>query len=149
VQIVTPYPRTPLTEEIRRRYGIRDEDLSRYNSRNLVWNHPRLAPEELTEIQQWANRQLHDSRRALRTLEKVMIYDATRRVSSSGVRRLVQGLLAGSRSERQREGVRSTRAWARAGWYAYEESPRDAGASRPFPQRPATRSEPRRLPIWG
>lgn len=137
VQVLTPYPRTKLRESIDRQHGITDRNLSHYNSRNLVWNHPHLTPEKMKELQLWANRKLFTSSRALRTLSKVFLHDcSSRKLTLQGVRRIVRGTVAGTASgiyKSNRAGVAGTRAWGRRGWDAYEQvsTPRVAPAPQP------------------
>jgi radical SAM superfamily enzyme YgiQ (UPF0313 family) len=40
ITIVTPHPRTQLWDELDSKYGIFEKDLSRYDTKHLVWNHP-------------------------------------------------------------------------------------------------------------
>jgi len=51
VCILTPFHGTKLWEELSG-YGIRDEDLSRFDGKHLVWNHPNFEPDELEAILQ-------------------------------------------------------------------------------------------------
>jgi hypothetical protein len=123
VQVLTPYPLTQQRDTIVLRYGIHDPDLSHYNSRNLVWNHPHISPAEMRRLQDCANRKLSSSRRALRTLRKFSVFCGTNHPNFEGLR-LVSGTF--SRASRQlhrnyRKGIHGARQWAQVGWYAYEE----------------------------
>lgn len=123
VQVLTPYPRTGQRDEIEQRYGIRDRNLSKYNSRNLVWNHPHISPEEMRDLQHWANSKLSSSRRALRTLSKFLVFCGHERPSLDGLR-LVTATWRSPLQQLYRElGVKlaSSRRWAAAGWSPYEE----------------------------
>lgn len=121
VQVVTPYPRTPLRDEVVEKYGLHTDNLSLYNSRNLVWRHPHIRPEEMKELQQWAHEELFTTRRALRTLEKVLVYSGTPRPSAQAARYLWKGARRRELTPRERLGLAGTRRWGESNWYAYEE----------------------------
>lgn len=124
IQVLTPYPRTKLRGLIDREYGILDHNLSRYNSRNLVWKHPNIHQEKMKELQLWANNKLFTASRALRTLSKVLLHDCSGRWTSKGMMRIAKGSIAGvlqGVSQANRAGIRATRAWGLRGWDAYEE----------------------------
>lgn len=123
VQVLTPYPRTEQRSLIEGRYGLLDGNLSKYNSRNLVWNHPNITPEQMRELQDWANSRLTSSRRALRTLAKFALFYGRRWPTLEGLR-LVLSTFQGAGRELHQEyapRIASARRWARAGWYPYEE----------------------------
>jgi len=123
VQVLTPYPRTGQRSIIEDRYGLLDGNLSKYNSRNLVWNHPNVRPEEMRELQHWANSRLTSSRRTLRTLAKFALFHGRPRPTFEGFRLLLDASL-GTARELHREyapRIASARQWARNGWYPYEE----------------------------
>lgn len=48
--VLTPYPHTPLWEEIRRKYGIDTSDWSKFDGKHLVWNHPRLTSKDIQSL---------------------------------------------------------------------------------------------------
>jgi radical SAM superfamily enzyme YgiQ (UPF0313 family) len=121
VQIVTPYPRTVLRDVIDQRYGILDGNLSRYNSRNLVWKHPNIEPREIKELQQWAHAKLFTSARALKTISKMLIFDCTERVAIKGVTRMARSRKSLRLYRVNRRGLRNAKAWAKRGWDAYDE----------------------------
>ncbi len=122
IQVLTPYPRTSLRTLVEKKHGIVDSDLSKYNSRNLVWNHPAISIDEMKQLQTWANQQLFTPRRALRTLRKVFVFDCSSRLSMRGWAR------AGKSRERLchlpaiQRGIEGSRRWLKRGWDAYEES---------------------------
>ena len=127
VQVLTPYPRTGQRAAIEERYGIHDRNLSRYSSRHLVWNHPHLRPEDLRELQAWANSQLVSSRRVLRSLSKLLVFHGRRFPNLEGLR-----LLAGPFRRPGRElhkayadRIAAARQWLRTTWHPYEEVPDD------------------------
>ena len=126
VQVLTPYPRTEQRSMIEERYGLLDENLSQYNSRHLVWNHPNITPEEMRELQAWANSRLTSSRRALRTLAKFALYCGRPYRTLEGLRLVLNASRGTARELHQQYGARiaSARRWAHSGWYPYEEMPR-------------------------
>jgi hypothetical protein len=121
IQIVTPYPRTALRDVINEEYGILDGNLSKYNSRNLVWNHPNIEPYELKELQEWAHRKLFTSTRALRTISKMLVFDCGERVAVKGLARMARSRKSLSLYRANRRGLKNAKAWAKRGWYAYDE----------------------------
>ena len=50
ITIVTPHPRTQLWNELDSQYGIFEKDLSKYDTKHLVWNHPHCAPGTLESL---------------------------------------------------------------------------------------------------
>jgi radical SAM superfamily enzyme YgiQ (UPF0313 family) len=86
IQILTPYPNTPMYKMIDDNYGIIDRDLSKYDSTHLVWNHPNIAPARMRELLFWANGQLYTPQVALNTLQKFVRQNAQRTLRSSASR---------------------------------------------------------------
>jgi len=43
VNVLTPFPQTPLWDEIESRYGIFDKTYRHYDAKYLVWNHPHIS----------------------------------------------------------------------------------------------------------
>lgn len=131
VQVLTPYPQTAQRSSIEKQYGISDRNLSRYNSRHLVWNHPNIKPAEMRELQRWANARLSSSRRSLRTLAKFAIFCGRQGANLDGARLLAQGAWGRARPLHAAFAHRlaSARRWARVGWYPYEEVSDDVALS--------------------
>ncbi len=48
--ILTPFPETPLWDDLEDKFGIMNKDYRAYNAKKLVWNHPQMTPEEADEI---------------------------------------------------------------------------------------------------
>lgn len=44
--VLTPFPRTPLWDDLDARFGIHHGDHERFDVRHLVWNHPQLQPHQ-------------------------------------------------------------------------------------------------------
>lgn len=123
VQVLTPYPQTEQRRMIEATYGLLDADLSRYNSRHLVWRHPAISPGEMRDLQRLANATLSSSRRAVRTLAKFAVYFGRPAANLAGLQALVNTTRGPSRrlQAQYAHGVAGARRWARAGWYPYEE----------------------------
>jgi hypothetical protein len=136
VQILTPYPRTGQRSMIEEQYGIADGNLSKYNSRHLVWHHPRIQPQEMRELQMWANTKLTSSRRALRTLAKFAVYCGQKTANLAGAKLLLDSARSPGRilHSQLANRIASARAWARAGWYPYEEVSDEASVTRLAPR---------------
>ncbi|HEX9483502.1 MAG TPA: radical SAM protein [Gemmatimonadaceae bacterium] len=137
VQVLTPYPQTRERETIARQFGIHDQELTHYNSRHLVWNHPNISLTEMRELQRYANTKLASSRRALRTLAKFAVFGGQPQVSTRGLS-LVAATVGGKASALHRRysaSLASARSWSRVGWYSYEEGASAASAAE-FALRP-------------
>ncbi len=138
VQVLTPYPETAQTREIEQEHGIFDRNLSKYNSRNLVWNHPQITPQQMKELQAWANTQLTGSRRTMRTITKLLAHGGTARVSLQGIRMLAERRnpalreLKGELGER----IEAARAWSRSGWAPHEEYSQEESYTAEMPALP-------------
>jgi radical SAM superfamily enzyme YgiQ (UPF0313 family) len=78
IQILTPYPATKQYAQIERNYGIRETDLSKYDSTHLVWNHPRVSPDKMRELLSWANDTLYTNRTTFNTLKKIVVQNLVR-----------------------------------------------------------------------
>jgi hypothetical protein len=138
VQILTPYPMTPQRRSIEQAYGIFDHNLSKYNSRNLVWNHPNISPDKMVELQRWADRRIVNSRRALRTMSKLLLFGGREKLSLDGIRMTGGMFESNLRDLKKQLGLRiaAARQWSRHGWSAYEEYPTEAAiTARPVPRR--------------
>jgi hypothetical protein len=122
VQVLTPYPKTENYDRIKAEFGITDTDLSHYNSRNLVWDHPNISPPQMRELQEWANSKLQSTRRSAKTIAKFVLYCGRRGLNFDGLR-LVGSPIAGKARGLHAtlsSKVQSARRWAKRGWYAYE-----------------------------
>lgn len=124
VQVITPYPRTPMRDKIIDQHGIWDRNYSHYNSRNMVWNHPNISWREMKDLQIWANQLLVSSRRSLRTMAKVFCYYGTERFSADGLRYAARAFSPRMRPVYARYKVRleAARRWGKRGWDGYEET---------------------------
>lgn len=124
VQVITPYPRTPMRDKIIEQYGIWDANFSHYNSRNMVWNHPNISWREMKDLQIWANRLLVSSKRSLRTLSKVFCFYGTDRFSADGLRYAARAFSPAMTPIYREYAPRLVAAqrWGKRGWYGYEET---------------------------
>ena len=90
--VLTPYPRTPLWEELDSKYGIFDRTASHYDERHLVWNHPYISPLEMRylilSLKGFLNKPLEVYRKGFRRL----IWDELRQ---QGAGFLVNNLIKG------------------------------------------------------
>ncbi len=50
ITIVTPHPQTEMWHELETGYGIFEKDWSKFDTKNLVWNHPHCAPGVLESL---------------------------------------------------------------------------------------------------
>lgn len=128
VQVLTPYPRTEQRQIIEEKYGINDFNLSKYNSRNLVWNHPNISPEEMRSLQEWASRRLTSSQQALRTLSKFAVFCGQEYPNLDGLRLILSPFYGAAKhlDKCYSSQLLSARKWAKVGWYPYEEFPQEA-----------------------
>lgn len=70
--ILTPLPRTPQWYEISERYGIFEKDWHKFDLHHLVWNHPRVEPEQMRDLLQWGLRKVHSTARFAVTAQKIL-----------------------------------------------------------------------------
>ncbi len=122
VQVLTPYPKTAQRASIETNYGIFNMNLSKYNSRNLVWNHPHITPEDMRDLQRWANSKLTSSRRALATLAKFAVFCGRPNAGLEGSRLLFKNWVEGKDLHRcYARNIKKAREWTKMGWYSHEE----------------------------
>jgi len=50
VNVITPFPKTMLWEELDSKYGIFDHSYRHYDAKHLVWNHPHIQPDQMTDL---------------------------------------------------------------------------------------------------
>ncbi len=122
-QILTPYPKTEQCRIIEEKYGINDRNLSKYNSRNLVWNHPNISPDEMKKLQGWANEQLNSSKRALRTLSKLVLFHGKEQINLDGLKVLARSYFGQNKRLHRlyADQIQSAHEWTKIGWIPYEE----------------------------
>lgn len=48
--ILTPFPQSPLWSYLDKKYGIFEKDFSKFDTKNLVWNHPSITPEKMKSL---------------------------------------------------------------------------------------------------
>jgi radical SAM superfamily enzyme YgiQ (UPF0313 family) len=123
IQVLTPYPRTEHRTMIENRFGIYDKNLSKYNSRNLVWNHPNITPDQMKSLQLWANKKLTSSRRALRTISKFAVFSGKKNPNLDGLKLLYRNFRQPLSKLHNAYGdnLLAARLWGKTGWYPYEE----------------------------
>ncbi len=69
--VLTPLPKTLLWEEIDGRYGILDRDYHHYDGKHLVWNHPKISPEEMEQVLDWSMRRVNPRTAPLRSSARI------------------------------------------------------------------------------
>jgi radical SAM superfamily enzyme YgiQ (UPF0313 family) len=50
VNVLTPFPKTPLWDDLEERYGITDTNYRHFNAKHLVWNHPHISPSQMNYL---------------------------------------------------------------------------------------------------
>ncbi len=63
VCVITPFPRTPLWEEISEKYGIIEDDWSKWDTKHLVWDHPNISQKEMEDALNWAFKKAYPIRK--------------------------------------------------------------------------------------
>ncbi len=97
IRILTPLPQTPLWDEIDSKYGIFETDWSRFDTLNLVWNHPNFTPEEMRKLLLRSLMKCHPRRYVLRTPSKLARrYSREKGLIGSGIYLLKNMLIANS-----------------------------------------------------
>ena len=61
VCVLTPLHGTPLLDDIQKKYGKLDPDLTQHTAKNLVWNHPAISKNEIAELLTWSYEILYPS----------------------------------------------------------------------------------------
>jgi uncharacterized radical SAM superfamily protein len=126
VQVLTPFPNTEQRASVEANYGISNTNLSNYNARNLVWNHPYISAQDMRDLQRWANLKLSSSQRALRTLAKFVVFCGREKPGLQGARLLKQSWTRGAGLHKAyARNIAGAKQWAKTGWYPYEEVRRD------------------------
>ncbi len=123
IQVLTPYPRTEQRRSIEQKYGIFEFDLRKYNSRNLVWNHPNINEIQMKELQAWANNLICTQKRVLRSITKLGLYYGRKNIGFEGLSLLMKQF-SGQYQELHKEyqvKLAAARQWSKTGWYAYDE----------------------------
>ncbi len=70
--ILTPLPRTPQWFDIEKEYGIFEKDWHKFDLHHLVWNHPRVGPEEMRDLLLRGLKKVHSTARFAVTARKVL-----------------------------------------------------------------------------
>jgi len=77
ITIVTPHPQTEMWRELESRFGILEKDWSKFDTKQLVWNHPHCAPGVLESLLEHGFRGCYGNGWLKRTSKKFL---ATRRI---------------------------------------------------------------------
>jgi pyruvate-formate lyase-activating enzyme len=70
IYIATPFPETPLWDEIQR-FGIDTSDWSKFDGKHLVWNHPRLSREDAQMLLEYGYDLFNSEAHVYRFISKV------------------------------------------------------------------------------
>jgi len=70
ITIVTPHPQTEMWRDLESNYGIFEKDWSRFDTKHLVWNHPRCAPPVLEALLEQGFRNCYGGDWLRRTMKK-------------------------------------------------------------------------------
>ncbi|MBS3817239.1 MAG: radical SAM protein [Candidatus Thermoplasmatota archaeon] len=70
VCVLTPFPRTPLWDDIEEKYGIIEEDWGKWDTKHLVWDHPNITQDEMQEVLEWAFKKAYPQRKFFQTPKK-------------------------------------------------------------------------------
>jgi hypothetical protein len=70
ITIVTPHPQTEMWRDIESKYGIFEKDWSKFDTKNLVWNHPHCAPGVLETLLEQGFRNCYGPNWVKRTMKK-------------------------------------------------------------------------------
>lgn len=148
IQVLTPYPRTEQRQLIEQKYGIFEFDLRKYNSRNLVWNHPNISAAQMKQLQSWANNLISTPRRVLRSMSKLALYHGRSHIGTEGLSLVMKQFGGQYRALHQEfQGkLDATRQWAKSGWYAYDEKQASQTLSTPA-ATPLNLARPAVIPI--
>ncbi|MBN2383584.1 radical SAM protein [bacterium] len=71
--ILTPFPHTPLWELFSEKYGIFEQDYSKFDGFHLVWNHPRIDPETMRALVRQGYQNIYSRKRFLKHLLQPII----------------------------------------------------------------------------
>lgn len=72
ITIVTPHPRTQLWSELESDYGIHEKDWAKFDTKHLVWRHPRCGPGALESLLEDGFRLCYGPRWLPRVLRKFL-----------------------------------------------------------------------------
>lgn len=70
--ILTPFPGTPLWEHLENQYGIFETDWSKWDTKNLVWNHPHLTPAQMKKLLSYSFKRLGNSLHASKMIWRIV-----------------------------------------------------------------------------
>lgn len=67
INVLTPLPRTKLWDHIDERYGIFERDWSKWDAKNLVWNHPHISKKDMKGLLNWCSYHAYPPQRLIQT----------------------------------------------------------------------------------
>ena len=69
--VLTPFPMTPLWDHLSEKYGIFEKNWARFDTKHLVWNHPKLSSGQVVSLVEHARRRLNSPERFFRFIWKI------------------------------------------------------------------------------
>jgi radical SAM superfamily enzyme YgiQ (UPF0313 family) len=70
INIVTPLPKTKLWYELESKYGIFEKDYTKFDTKHLVWNHPKVSKERMEQLLHWGLQRTNPRRGVLRMVKR-------------------------------------------------------------------------------
>ena len=71
--VLTPFPKTPLWDYIKDKYGIFEKDWSKFNSWHLVWNHPNISKGKMEKLVNYARKVGWGKIRYIKTVLNILL----------------------------------------------------------------------------
>ncbi|MFP4608927.1 MAG: hypothetical protein ACLFNY_05050, partial [Candidatus Aenigmatarchaeota archaeon] len=68
--VLTPFPRTPLWEDVEEKYGIIEDDWGKWNTKHLVWDHPNISQIEMEKTLKWGFKKAYSPLKFMRSPTK-------------------------------------------------------------------------------
>lgn len=94
ITIVTPHPQTEMWRELESNFGIFEKDWSKFDTKHLVWNHPRCVPGALESLLEQGFRNCYGNGWLRRTSKKFLAMRRIQRDLSSVLMGPVRARLA-------------------------------------------------------
>jgi len=66
--ILTPFPQTPLWFYLDKKYGIFEKDFTKFDTKNLVWNHPSISPAQMKCLLETGLKKINPFKKIMRLL---------------------------------------------------------------------------------
>lgn len=92
VNVMTPFPQTPLWDELDSKYGIFDRAYRHYDAKHLVWNHPHILPDQMPDLYRTIVGSLNNP---ITTYGKGILRLIREGIQENGIRSLWKGIVNG------------------------------------------------------